>query len=218
MTSAAEKWPLKIKGRKKGPHCVYRVRREVWLCTVVFNGCPTVSTESEPCRHRGTAQYRHSWMGLLTAARGLNKAQFICNISHFVTWFPTIPHISSVELAMGVLYPSYFLHRSAHFKLLHVMMVFFSPPFGTSPLFFPLTLKIKSINQKEWEKDTGTEGHLNPFRVRRASRSEINRKLKWSSKMVAIPFFFSGDWNQVHFLTRLPALYSTLLGMDPLFP
>lgn len=134
-------------------------------------------------------------MGLLTAAWGLNKAQFICNISHFVTWFPTIPHISSVELAMGVLYPSYFLHRSARFKLFHVMMVFFSffHPLGTSPLFSPLTLKIKSINQKEWEKDTGTEGHLNPFRVPRASRSEINRKLKWSSKMVAIPpFFFQG--------------------------
>lgn len=66
------------------------------------------------------------------AAQGLNKAQFICYISHFVTWFPTIPHISSVGLAMGVLYPSYFPHLSAHFKLLHVMMVFFSP-FGISP-------------------------------------------------------------------------------------
>lgn len=121
------------------------------------------------------------------AARGLNKAQFICNISHFVTWFPTIPHISSMELAMDVLYPSYFLHHSARFKLLHVMMVFFFPFQNFS--LFPLKLKIKSINQRQWEKDTGTEGHLNPFRVPRASESEINRKLKWSSKRVAIPFF-----------------------------
>lgn len=58
-------------------------------------------------------------------AQGLNKAQFICYISRFVTWFPTIPHISSAGLAMGVLYPSYFLHLSARFKPLHVMMVFF---------------------------------------------------------------------------------------------
>lgn len=64
------------------------------------------------------------------------------------------------------------------------------PPFWNFSLFFLLMLKIKSINQKEWEKDTGTEGHLNPFRVPRASRSEINRKLKWSSKTVAIPSFF----------------------------
>lgn len=64
-------------------------------------------------------------------AQGLNKAQFICYISRFVTWPPTIPHISSVALAMGVLYPSYFLHLSAHFKLLHVMRFFFS--FGISP-------------------------------------------------------------------------------------
>lgn len=54
---------------------------------------------------------------------------------------------------------------------------------------FPPKLKIKSINQRQWEKDTGTEGHLNPFRVPKASESEINRKLKWSSKMVAIPLF-----------------------------
>lgn len=58
-------------------------------------------------------------------ARGLNKAQFICCISRFVTWFPTIPHISSVQLAKGVLYPSYFPHLSARFKLLHVMVVLF---------------------------------------------------------------------------------------------
>lgn len=127
-------------------------------------------------------------MGLLTAALGLNKAQFICNISHYVTWFLTIPHISSVKLAMGVLYPSYFLHCSAHFKLLHVMTVFF--PLSEFLLFFS-QVEIKSINQRQWEKDTGTEGHLNPFRVPKSSESEINRKLKWSSKMAAIPL--SGD-------------------------
>lgn len=86
----------------------------------------------------------------LTAARGLNKAQFICNISHFATWFPTIPHISSVELAMGVLYPSYFLCRSAHFKLRRVMAMVFQPPHTPTPptsqpsllwnsLFFPFS-------------------------------------------------------------------------------
>lgn len=64
-------------------------------------------------------------MGLLMVAWGLNKAQFICYISRFVTWFQTIPHISSVELATGVLYPSYFLHLSAPFKLLRVIRVFF---------------------------------------------------------------------------------------------
>lgn len=32
--------------------CVYRVWREEWLCIVEFNGCPTVSSESESCRHR----------------------------------------------------------------------------------------------------------------------------------------------------------------------
>lgn len=167
-------------GEKQRAHCVYRVWREEWLCMVAFNGCPTVSSESESCRHRGTAQYRQSRMGLLMAAQGLNKAQFICYISHFVTWFPTIPHISSVELAMGVLYPSYFLHLSARFKLLHIMMVFFFPFWNFS--LFAFKLKIKSINQRQWEKDTGTEGHLNPFGVPKASESEINRKLKWSSK------------------------------------
>lgn len=74
---------------------------------------------------QGTAQYRQSRMGLLMVAQGLNKAQFICCISRFVTWFPTIPHISSVQLAKGVLYPSYFPHLSARFKLLHVMVVLF---------------------------------------------------------------------------------------------
>lgn len=167
-------------GEKQRAHCVYRVWKEEWLCMVAFNGCPAVSSESESCRHRGTAQYRQNRMGLLMAAQGLNKAQFICYISRFVTWFPTIPHISPVELAMGVLYPSYFLHLSARFKLLHVMMVFFSPFWNFS--LFAFKLKIKSINQRQWEKDTGTEGHLNPFGVPKASESEINRKLKWSSK------------------------------------
>lgn len=134
------------------------------MCTVVFNGRPAVSAESEACRHRGacTVQTGFERWQRLTAARGLNKAQFICNISHFATWFPTIPHISSVELAMGVLYPSYFLHRSAHFKLLRVMVVVFQPPPPQPPTLSPLelpflpplTLKIKSINQKEWREKT----------------------------------------------------------------
>ena len=37
---------------KQGAHCVYRVWKEEWLCMGAFNGCPTVSGESESCRHR----------------------------------------------------------------------------------------------------------------------------------------------------------------------
>lgn len=71
---------------------------------------------------------------------------------------------------MGVLYPSYFLHRSAHFKLLRGVSTPAPPPPAPLlelPFLPPLTLKIKSINQKGWKGggDMGTEGHLNPFRV-----------------------------------------------------
>lgn len=120
-------------------------------------------------------------------AWGLNKAQFICYISHFVTWFLTIHHISSVKLAMGVLYPSYFPHLSACFKLLLVMMVFFLR-LEFLP-FFAFKLKIKSINQRQWEKDRGTEGHLNPFQSSQSFRQWNKQEIKMELEMLAIPLF-----------------------------
>lgn len=118
------------------------------------------------------AQHNADWVELwqrFTAARGLNKAQFICNISHFATWLPTIPHISSAELAIGVLYPSHFLHRSAHFKLLRVMVVFRHPSLLWKFLCLPYPHTenqiYKSKRNRGWVGGTRTEGHLNPFRV-----------------------------------------------------
>lgn len=124
-------------------------------------------------------------------ALGWNRAQFICRISRFVSCFATFPHISFLEPAMGCFISFLFPHLSAHFKLLHVTMVFcfFLPlSFGISPLL-AFKLKIKSINQRQWEKDVETEGHLNPFRVPKASEGEINRKLKWSREWQQSFFF-----------------------------
>lgn len=95
---------------------------------------------------------------------------------------------------MGCFISFLFPHLSAHFKLLHVTMVFFFFLFfwNFSPPAFKL--KIKSINQRQWKKDVETEGHLNPFRVPKASEGEINRKLKWSR-----------EWQQSFFLGGLQA-------------
>lgn len=171
---------------KQGAHCVYRVWREVWLRIAAFNGCLTVSSESESCRHRGTAQYRQSRMGLLMAARGLNKAQFICYISRFVTWFPTIPHISSVEPAMGVLYPSYFLYLSAHFKLLHVMMVFFS-----LSEFLPFCFQAENqiYKSKAMGERHGDWRAFKSFQSSQSFRERNKQEIKMELEMVAIPLF-----------------------------
>ena len=174
-------------GEKQRAHCVYRVWKEEWLCMVAFNGCPAVSSESESCRHRGTAQYRQSRMGLLMAAQGLNKAQFICYISRFVTWFPTIPHISPVELAMGVLYPSYFLHLSARFKLLHVMMVFFFPLLEFLPLCFQAENQI--YKSKAMGERHGDWRAFKSFRSSQSFRERNKQEIKMELEMVAIPLF-----------------------------
>lgn len=126
----------------------------VLLCLMAARQCGLKASPVDTGAQHNTDGVERRRRRRRTAARGLTKAQFVCSMSHFAAWFPTIPHISSVELAMGVLYPSYFLHRSAHFKLLRVMVVFRHPhhhhhPLLELPFLPPLTLKIKSINQKE---------------------------------------------------------------------
>lgn len=143
-------------------------------------------------------------MGLLMVARGLNKAQFICYISRFVTWFPTIPHISSVELATGVLYPSYFLHLSACFKLLCVMMVFFL-------LLEFLPFCFQAENQIYKSKAMG-ERHrdwraFKSFQSSQSFREWNKQEIKMELEMVAISLFRGLKPG-----TLPPALYSFLLG------
>lgn len=165
-------------------------------------------------------------MGLLIVALGLNKAQFICCISRFVTCFATFPHISVSEAAMGLfnILPIPHHHLSAHFKLprvrtvfcfyLFIFFVFFSflrlLEFHPTPSPLAFKLKIKSINQRQCEKDGETEGHLNPFRIPKASEGEINRKLKWSREWQQ-SFFFT-RWKSRCISLTLPALYSDLMG------
>lgn len=132
----------------------------------------------------GTAQYRQSRMGLLMVAWGLNKAQFICCIARFVTWFLTIPHISSMELATGILYPSYFLHLSARFKLLRVMIVFFL-------LLEFLPFCFQAENQIYKSKAMG-ERHrdwraFKSFQRFQSFREWTKQEIKMELEMVAIP-------------------------------
>lgn len=124
-------------------------------------------------------QHRQIGAVLLIAARGLNKAQFICCVSHFVTRFAPCPHISFAKQVVGRSISFVFPHLSDCVKLFCVMMVFFFSPFRILP-FFAFKLEIKSVNQRQWHKDMETEGHLNPFRVPKASEGKMNRNLKRS--------------------------------------
>lgn len=145
-----------------------------------------MSSESETCRHRAQHNTDGARMGLLTADRGLNKAQFICYISRFVTWFPTIPHISSVELARGILFPSYFLHLSARFKLLHVKMVFFS-----LSEFLPFCFQAENqiYKSKAMRERHGDWRAFKSFQSSQSFREGNKQEIKMELEMVAIPLF-----------------------------
>lgn len=95
---------------------------------------------------------------------------------------------------------------------------FFSPLLELLPFF-----STHAENQIYKSKGMGERhGNWRAFKSFQSSQSfeernkqEIKMELQNGSNPL---FFFSGDWNQVHFLPRLPALYSTPLEMDPLFP
>lgn len=153
-----------------------------------------MSSESESCRHRAQHNTGRAEWDVLWLLRDWIKPSSFATYHVLLHGFQQflIFHPPSWQWAF------YILPISSTFQLtLSPSMSWwcFFPFWNFSLLSFKL--KIKSINQRQWEKDTETEGHLNPFRVPKASESEINRKLKWNWKWVQS--FFSGDWNQVHF-------------------
>lgn len=87
---------------------------------------------------------------------------------------------------MGVLYPSYFLHLSARFKPLHVMMVFF-------PLLEFLPSCFQAENQIYKSKAMG-ERHgdwraFKSFQSSQSFRERNKQEIKMELEMVAIPLF-----------------------------
>lgn len=145
-----------------------------------------MSSESESCRHRAQHNAEKSeWDLLWLLWDWIKPSSFAAyhillhGLQHFLIF-----HSGSMQWV--VLYPSYFPTSQLSLSSSMSWWCFFFFFWNFSP--FAFKLKIKSINQRQWEKDMETEGHLNPFRVPKASEGEINRKLKWSWEWQQPPF------------------------------
>lgn len=129
-------------------------------------------------------------MRLLMAARGLNKAQFICYISRFVTCFPTIPHISSVALAK---WEFYIPPISSTFQLALSSSMSWWWAFFFLPLLEFLPFCFQAENQIYKSKAMG-ERHgdwraFKSFQSSQSFRERNKQEIKMELEMVAIPLF-----------------------------